>query len=430
MKKPRLKPLYDNITYRNVEIYVEFFRICEIDNMNERFVAEVIVEARWIEPDLVIVDAANANTITATNSTKTVITTNNTKQPTRPPMYDPDVHWNPKLFIENMLQEQREQVVYEVKRRVKDGCWSVLERKHIKGVFWEKLELHNFPLDIQELSVILSSRLSLTEVKLMDDSQRKSNVSIHATRTFVEQQKWKLFRLVKVSEHASYDLDNLNNIINDITKKNNLQQQQQHSQNQTSKEEEEDNNQSISSSSGDLNNDYYESEDPANRPKLVASCFCARKAGYYLFNAYFLIFLITASSITIFSIDCKLPQSRLQTSYTLLLTSISFKWVINRSLPAVSYLTSLDKYAIASIFYICLLCVWHSMVGGNALGWSSPEQALVWDKWLLVVFSCLFVLFHAVCFLYYHVAYRKVKRIKAEETEFLKSMLAGGNFHV
>jgi hypothetical protein len=71
-------------------------------------------------------------------------------------------------------------------------------------------------------------------------------------------------------------------------------------------------------------------------PKLVATFYCSRKAGYYIFNAFFLIFLITISSITIFSVDCKLPQNRLQTSYTLLLTSISFKWVVNRSLPTVT----------------------------------------------------------------------------------------------
>ena len=67
--------------------------------------------------------------------------------------------------------------------------------------------------------------------------------------------------------------------------------------------------------------------------------------------------------MTIFSIDCKSPQSRLQTTYTLLLTSISFKWVINRSLPTVSYLTSLDKYAITCIVFISLLASWHSIAG-------------------------------------------------------------------
>ena len=87
------------------------------------------------------------------------------------------------------------------------------------------------------------------------------------------------------------------------------------------------------------------------------------RAGYYLFNAYFLIFVITSSALTIFSVDCKLPQNRLQITFIILLTSVSFKWVINRYLPTVSYLTSLDTYAIVSILYICLLCVWHSLIG-------------------------------------------------------------------
>jgi hypothetical protein len=54
---------------------------------------------------------------------------------------------------------------------------------------------------------------------------------------------------------------------------------------------------------------------------------------YYLWNAFFLIFLITVCGLITFSIKIDQTQGRLQTSFTLLLTSISFKWVINRSLP-------------------------------------------------------------------------------------------------
>ena len=126
-------------------------------------------------------------------------------------------------------------------------------------------------------------------------------------------------------------------------------------------------------------------DEQSKYPKFIATCFCSRydklkilqlehlkylfkflrKPGYYLKNAFFLIFLITASALTIFSIDCKLPQSRLQTVYTLLLTSVSFKWVVNRSLPTVSYLTSLDKYAITCIVFISLTAFWHSIVGSS-----------------------------------------------------------------
>jgi hypothetical protein len=112
-----------------------------------------------------------------------------------------------------------------------------------------------------------------------------------------------LYRLISVSEFASYDIDG-----------------------------------SISSNKGylELKNTQNIKDIVNEIPKLVASCFVSRRAEYYIINGFFLIFLITFSSITIFSVDCKLPQNRLQTSYTLLLTIVSFKWVINKFLPSVS----------------------------------------------------------------------------------------------
>ncbi len=64
-------------------------------------------------------------------------------------------------------------------------------------------------------------------------------------------------------------------------------------------------------------------------PKLIATFYCSRKSGFYLFSAFFLIFLITALSLTVFSIPKSLPANRLPTTYTILLSSISFKWVVN-----------------------------------------------------------------------------------------------------
>lgn len=43
---------------------------------------------------------------------------------------------------------------------------------------------------------------------------------------------------------------------------------------------------------------------------------------------------------------------------TLLLTSVTFKWITNRSLPTVSYMTSLDKYSISSMLFICAQCIY------------------------------------------------------------------------
>ena len=152
--------------------------------------------------------------------------------------------------------------------------------------------------------------------------------------------------------------------------------------------------------------------------KIVATCYSARRPGYYIFNAYFLIMLITTSSLTIFSINPKLPQNRLQTSYTLLLTSVSFKWVINRYLPTISYLTSLDKYAIISIGYLCMLCIWHAVVGSF---WTA-QYALWLDLWLLVTFSVILIGINIWVIVWFIWAYRRVKLLQSEETEFVKKL--------
>jgi hypothetical protein len=80
--------------------------------------------------------------------------------------------------------------------------------------------------------------------------------------------------------------------------------------------------------------------------KYVASCFCSRKFGFYITNAYLLNFLITVISLTNFAIEIRRVQNRLSGTFTLILTSISFKWVTNRSLPTISYMTSMDRYQI------------------------------------------------------------------------------------
>jgi predicted signal transduction protein with EAL and GGDEF domain len=100
------------------------------------------------------------------------------------------------------------------------------------------------------------------------------------------------------------------------------------------------------------------------------------------------------------------------------LTSVSFKWVINRSLPAVSYLTSLDKYAIVCIFYVCLLCVWHAIVGAF---WPKPD-AQAYDQALLITFSIVFILIHVGLIVWYLNAYRQILQLKKEELTFTKRL--------
>jgi hypothetical protein len=118
---------------------------------------------------------------------------------------------------------------------------------------------------MQELSVIFTTKLSSKELKLVSDPLKLSYLNLEALYTFIDQQKWRLFNLVKISQIASYESES-NSSLNDGSLVSN------------------------------------EIKNFTRSPKIVASCFCHRKPGYYFFNAYFLIFLITISSITIFSV--------------------------------------------------------------------------------------------------------------------------------
>lgn len=67
---------------RQVHVHVEFLKIGEIDIMTEKYTAEVHIQSKWDESNLEI-----------------------TK-------YDPLVHWNPKLYVDNILTEMKQSVEY------------------------------------------------------------------------------------------------------------------------------------------------------------------------------------------------------------------------------------------------------------------------------------------------------------------------------
>jgi hypothetical protein len=252
------------------------------------------------------------------------------------------------------------------------------------------LELQNFPIDIQELSITLTSKLDAHEIKLISDTRRLSFINLDASNTFIDQQKWQLYRIVKISDSASYD------------------------------------NESGKCTGMALPPWFVHPELYSNsswmpfikRPKLVATCYCSRKPGYYLINAFFLIFLITVTALNTYAVDCRLTQNRVQIAFTALLTSVSLKWVINRSLPAVSYMTSLDKYSITNIFYICLLCVWHGLVGSV----KNKQLAVELDFGSLIFFALLFIFINMAYLIWFVIVYSEIEKLKYKEALFLRTL--------
>jgi hypothetical protein len=115
---------------------------------------------------------------------------------------------------------------------------------------------------------------------------------------------------------------------------------------------------------------------------------------------------ICSLTFATFSVDLKMPQNRLQLSFILLLTTITFKFVVSQTLPRISYLTYLDKYILTSMGILCGVCVWHAVIPLFVV--HGIETAKTVDMWGLIVSGSTYFIFHVCFFLYiYFVALKK-----------------------
>ena len=117
----------------------------------------------------------------------------------------------------------------------------------------------------------------------------------------------------------------------------------------------------------------------------------------YLFHSVTFQLFICSLAFATFTVELALPQNRLQLSFILLLTTITFKFVVSQTLPRISYLT----YLVGTIFFDVLhtfLCMYSFSV------WCFPHSTsyllhwmfclrFLWEFWqVLVAFSLLTLL--------------------------------------
>ena len=86
---------------RIVYVRIEFIRVGEIDTMNEKYNAEICIESKWID------------------------------EYTSFEGYNAEKDWNPKLYIENVLQIQKEKIQYKIMKQ--NGELWITETRLIKG---------------------------------------------------------------------------------------------------------------------------------------------------------------------------------------------------------------------------------------------------------------------------------------------------------
>jgi hypothetical protein len=177
---------------KEVQVRIIFLRIGEIDTLNEKFYAEILIESKW--EDLTLENEFNTN-VNFGKHEKDLIEANK--------------YWNPKIYIENSINESKD-VHYKIRREVEAAhdiktattvyhqptrfAFWLYEYQHLKGYFFEKLELDYFPVDIQNLSVTLTTTKSLNEVKFI---QMKSKLS-YVQHNTLDKHIWHLYQHVEV----------------------------------------------------------------------------------------------------------------------------------------------------------------------------------------------------------------------------------------
>ncbi|CAF1302281.1 unnamed protein product [Adineta ricciae] len=228
--------------------------------------------------------------------------------------------WHPEIYIENSLGDLKEQIKYSAKLGKDPQMIQICEHRVIKGSFWEKLELQHFPSDVQDLSISVTSMFYHDKVILIADPLRLSGVNREA---FVDQQEWSLYEHVDTKQRfiREFVFRTYDAVDDDDDDDNEINDQQM--------------------------KEVSSSED-RKRSILTVTCHAV---------------------------------NRLQVSCTLLLTSITFRWTVNRSLPTISYLTSLDRYGIAGIFNLVFHSLWHSTL--SAIIWqTTPDYRVPKHSWI------------------------------------------------
>lgn len=273
--------------------------------------------------------------------------------------------WSPKLYIENSLGDPKEQIRHRIIYNDKGEAY-VYEKRVAKGTFMENLELDDFPFDVQDLTITVASELPISECELIEDKEEHHVVN---RQSFVDEQEWHLY------VHTECNKKEL--VIDQV-------------------------------------------DNSVKRSALSVKCRAARRPGYFVWNIFMITFLICSLAFATFSVDKELPQNRLQLSFTLVLTAVAFKSVVNSSLPRISYLTYMDKYLLVSMVMLSAVCTWHAIV--TRLNYNRPYADRV-ENIVLTILSILYIIYNIGFIVIIYLFPCKKRRVMSQKDREYKDSL-------
>lgn len=325
-----------------VELRLIILKIGNISTKENKFSCEAFLEASWHDKNF----GKNAPNFDSNKS-----------------KYDEKYNWNPHLYIQNLLSHQSQEIWYNVEESSRG--YKVSERRRFKGDFSQTFQLRNYPLDLQELTINISSFRTSQEIDLVMSTEKLSSINIS---TFTQTHEWTLYQTVCSSQMTK---------TNDITNE--------------------------------------------NQCSMDISVCVLRKPNYYYWNSFLLAFIITMICLCCFAMKCHLSGNRNIVGTTVLLTLITFKWSVTKNLPSLSYLTILDQYTLMNIIIVFGNNIYFALMGVFTKEYC-PDPYKKIDFYVFIGSTSLFYLLNSVQVLrFFIIRYRNRRMLLKREDEYNKN---------
>ena len=279
-------------------------------------------------------------------------------------------NWEPRITCLNEVKTTS----WRMRGKENDG--ELLFKWLLKMTFGNEFELDYFPFDMQELEMVFSSPIPTSNLAFIpaDDS----NESVIQRSNFRLNKVFFLFRKVRVKTSMTSKADSGSGKQRPVLKITSVIRRQ------------------VGTAAGRTclaHARCFRVRNDRRRPRSVFDhlplLFLAPMHGptqseFFKWNVELPMGCLTGLSFTVSSIPLDDVQGRLSVTLTLLLTLVAYKLVISAELPAVSYLTILDKYILVCILLLVAVTV------ESAVSSAVASEAL--DRAVLGLMGALFVL--------------------------------------
>mmetsp|Transcript_4171 Transcript_4171/g.6713 ORF Transcript_4171/g.6713 Transcript_4171/m.6713 type:complete len:471 (-) Transcript_4171:46-1458(-) len=291
--------------------------------------------------------------------------------------YAGDLHdFDPKIRCSNLKESTMEGQMSQCKSA--DGSYCFRRQWH--GVFLEHLELHDFPMDIQNLSIEFTSEWPADMVKFLRSRSHESKVTAPACD--ITRDVW-----------APTTIKELKSARGSIMTLSCCKRKKEKSARSVAIRSRED----VVEGAG--------LDDDRLYPMITFTLQFSRLTQYYLWNVIMPTCIMVTLAFTSFTVPLNEVADRASITLTLLLSIIAYKFIIKDELPKVNFMTLIDKYILASMSIVAVLGFANAIVGNGAE--EITEDLLSADrlwKWILGI-MWTFCNFYFVC----NVAWRQYK---------------------